>query len=55
MAIAVVMTSERKRILVDAVWMVANAANLYYRQARDGVWVPSCDLFQYEAGRRPFA
>lgn len=51
---ATVMTWNRKRVLIDAVWMKQFAATLCYTQASDGVWVPKCDLVQYEARRRQF-
>jgi hypothetical protein len=51
---ATVMTANRVRVAIDAAWMQANASLLFYTQASDGVWVPRCDLVQYEAGRRPF-
>ena len=51
---ATAMTADRKKVLIDDQWMQANAALLGYEQASDGVWVPTCDLKQYEAGRRPF-
>ena len=51
---ATVMTWDRSKVLVDSAWMQANASLLFYVLASDGVWVPRCDLAQYEAGRRPF-
>lgn len=50
---AKVMTSDRRIIEIDAVWMQDNATYFFYVQATDGVWVPQCDVVQYEAGRRP--
>lgn len=26
---------------------------MHYTLANDGVWVPACDIRQYEAGKRP--
>jgi hypothetical protein len=52
---ATVMTWNRQRVEVDANWMIDNASMLHYVQAFDGVWVPACDLIQYEAGRRHWA
>lgn len=51
---AIVMTADRVRVTIDATWMHANASLFGYVVASDGVWVPQCDLAQYEAGRRPF-
>lgn len=49
-----VMTFDRRKVLIDSAWMQSNATLLHYTQASDGVWVPSCDLKQYESGNRPF-
>ena len=51
---ATVMTWNRKRVFIDSAWMQQFAATLYYTQASDGVWVPECDMAQYETGRRQF-
>ena len=51
---ATVMTWNRLKVMIDATWMQANASLFGYAVASDGVWVPRCDLVQYEAGRRPF-
>ena len=51
---ATVMTADRNKVSIDSQWMQSNATLLGYAQARDGVWVPTCDLKQYEAGRRRF-
>ena len=51
---ATVMTVDRVRVAIDATWMRDNASFFGYVVASDGVWVPRCDLAQYEAGRRPF-
>jgi hypothetical protein len=52
---AAVMTATRERVEVDAEIMATIGPILLYAQASDGVWVPRCDLAQYEAGRRPWA
>jgi hypothetical protein len=52
---AIVMTATRQRIEIDANFMAEFGSLLHYQQACDGVWVPVCDLAQYEAGRRPWA
>jgi hypothetical protein len=52
---ATVMTVDRRKVMIDSSWMKANASLMYYTQATDGVWVPICDLKQYESGNRPFA
>jgi hypothetical protein len=49
------MTATRERVQVDAAIMATIGPILLYAQASDGVWVPKCDLAQYEAGRRPWA
>ena len=49
------MTWDRRLIEIDAAWMQDNATHFFYVQASDGVWVPKCDLLQYEAGGRPWA
>lgn len=51
---AIVMTFDRRKVAVDSAWIEAHATLLYYAKASDGVWVPTCDLKQYEAGNRPF-
>lgn len=51
---ATVMTFDRKKIMINAEWMQANATLLRYAKASDGIWVPICDLQQYEIGNRPF-
>ena len=55
MIMATVMTANRTKVEINASWMRANASLFGYVVASDGVWVPKCDLVQYEAGRRPFA
>jgi len=52
---ATVMTAMRTKVKVDATWMQENGRLLNFTQACDGVWVPICDLAQYEAGKRPWA
>jgi hypothetical protein len=52
---ATAMTATRERVQVDAAIMAMIGPILLYAQASDGVWVPQCDLAQYEAGRRPWA
>jgi len=52
---AIVMTATRQEVRVDLQWMQSNAAMFFYTQASDGVWVPCCDIKQYESGNRPFA
>jgi hypothetical protein len=52
---AIVMTAARQRVAVDAAIMAMIGPIMLYAQASDGVWVPRCDLAQYEAGRRPWA
>jgi hypothetical protein len=52
---ATAMTATRERVQVDAAIMAMIGPILLYTQASDGVWVPKCDLAQYEAGRRPWA
>ncbi len=52
---ATLMLSTRERAQVNLEWMRNNAKTFCYVQAKDGVWVPSCDLVQYEAGNRPWA
>ena len=52
---AIVMLSDRTMAKISQSWMEQNAECLLYAKASDGVWVPTCDLVQYEAGRRPFA
>jgi hypothetical protein len=52
---AQVMTATREQVQVDAAIMVMIGPILLYAQASDGVWVPKCDLAQYEAGHRPWA
>ncbi len=52
---AIVMLSDRTMAKVSQSWMEQNAEWMLYAKASDGVWVPTCDLVQYEAGRRPFA
>ena len=42
------MTSDRRMVEVDTTWMQENAIYLDYVQAKDGFWVPKCDLVQYE-------
>lgn len=51
---ATIMTHARTKAFIDRDWMEANAELIDYVQASDGVWVPKCDLVQYEAGKRPF-
>lgn len=51
---ATVMTPDRRKVFIDSAWMQANATLLFYVQASDGVWVPICDVKQYESGNRPF-
>jgi hypothetical protein len=50
---AKVMTPDRRIVEVNSAWMQDSATLLDYVQAKDGVWVPKCDLAQYEAGDRP--
>lgn len=52
---ATVMTPDRRKVMIDSSWMQSNASLMYYTQATDGVWVPICDLKQYESGNRPFS
>jgi hypothetical protein len=52
---AIVMTATRQKIHIDAQWMQSNASLFGYVEASGGVWVPCCDLKQYESGNRPFA
>jgi hypothetical protein len=52
---ATAMTATRERVEVDASTMAIIGQILLYAQASDGVWVPKCDLAQYEAGRRHWA
>jgi hypothetical protein len=52
---AVVMTFDRRKVLVDAAWVAKNATLFGYTQAADGVWVPKSDLAAYENGTRKFA
>jgi hypothetical protein len=40
---------------VDAKFMADYAEVLMFARAKDGVYVPSCDLAQYEAGKRGVA
>ena len=51
---AVVMTYARSKVFIDRDWMEANAELIDYVQASDGIWVPKCDLVQYESGKRKF-
>ena len=48
------MTFDRLLVMIDSDWIEANATLLHYAKASDGVWVPTCDLKQYESGNRPF-
>ena len=52
---ATAMTATRERVQVDAAIMAMIGPIMLYTEASDGVWVPKCDLAQYEAGRRPWA
>jgi carbon storage regulator CsrA len=47
-----VMRSDRTLALVEADFMQKSGAMLFYTLASDGVYVPTCDLSQYEAGKR---
>lgn len=51
---AVAMTFDRRRVLIDAGWIEKYAHLFGYTQARDGVWVPKSDLDAYENGTREF-
>jgi hypothetical protein len=51
---AIVMTETRKRIEVDASIMEIIGPMMFFAKASDGVWIPMCDLAQYEAGNRHF-
>jgi len=50
-----VMRMDRSMCEVDAKFMADYAEVLMYARAKDGVYVPSCDLAQYEAGKRGVA
>jgi translation initiation factor IF-1 len=52
---AIAMTATRDMVDVDAEVMEIIAAAMFYVQASDGVWVPSCDIVQYESKRRFWA
>jgi hypothetical protein len=52
---ATALTATRERVQVDSAIMATIGPIMLYAQASDGVWVPKCDLAQYEAGRRPWA
>lgn len=54
MGTAVLMNHGREKIFVDSSWIEANAELIDFVKAKDGVWVPKCDLAQYELGKRPF-
>jgi hypothetical protein len=49
---AIAMTADRLLVEIDHDWIETNANNLGYTQAADGVWVPTCDIHQYERGDR---
>jgi hypothetical protein len=49
-----VMTTDRKRLQMPRVFMELHGQLLGWVEASDGVWVPSCDLVQYEADNRQF-
>lgn len=51
---AVAMTFDRRRVLIDAGWIEKYAHAFGYTQARDGVWVPKSYLLAYENGTRKF-
>jgi carbon storage regulator CsrA len=50
-----VMRMDRSMCEVDAKFMADYAEVLMFARAKDGVYVPSCDLAQYEAGKRGVA
>jgi carbon storage regulator len=50
-----VMRMDRTMCEVDAKFMADYAEVLMFARAKDGVYVPSCDLAQYEAGKRGVA
>lgn len=52
MSKATVMRVDRTLCEVDASFITEHAENLGYICASDNVWVPVCDLDQYEAGLR---
>jgi hypothetical protein len=54
MTIATIMTADRVRGSVPLDFIQQYAELLGFVEASDGVWLPSCDLEQYESGRRPF-
>ena len=43
------LTFDKVRVMVDSQWIRANAESLQYIKASDGVWIPHCDLQQYES------
>ena len=50
-----VMTPYRKIVNVPAEVFEHIKACFHLVQAKDGLWLPSCDLVQYELGRREAA
>jgi carbon storage regulator len=50
-----VMRMDRTMCEVDAKFMADYAEVLMFARAKDGVYVPSCDLAHYEAGKRGVA
>ncbi len=53
--VATVMTANRVRIQISLEWIQKNAKLFGFVQAKDGIWLPACDLAQYEAGNRSWA
>jgi hypothetical protein len=51
----IVMTVLRKRVYIQRSFMELQGKILGWVVASDGVWVPRCDLKQYESGNRPFS
>ncbi len=51
----IVMTTCRKKVHIQKYVMELNGELLGWVVASDGVWVPRCDLKQYESGNRPFS
>lgn len=43
---------DRTVVEVSSEFMRNYASRFHYVKATDGVWVPRCDLQQYEAGQR---
>jgi hypothetical protein len=51
----IVMTTCRKKIQIQKYVMELHGEFFGWVEASDGVWVPRCDLEQYESGNRPFS